>query len=172
MSNYRRYHQKGACYFFTVVTYNRCRIFESKSAVELLRSATQAVMNKRKFKIDAMVVLPEHIHCIWQLPENDADYSMRWMLIKKHISTSIDSPKNHRGEKQIWQRRFWEHQIRDDDDYQKHMDYIHYNPVKHGYVKNPAEWRYSSFSKAVTDGLYEANWGEFEPESISDMDYE
>jgi len=129
-------------------------------------------MNKRPFIIDAMVVLPDHLHCIWQLPDDDTDFSTRWMLIKKQVSASMKSEKNHRGEKKIWQRRFWEHRIRNDDDYQRHMDYIHYNPVKHGYAKSPASWRYSSFPKMVKDGLYEENWGEFEPDKISNMNYE
>lgn len=172
MSYYRRYHQKGASYFFTLVTYKRRRIFETDPAVGVLRLAFRMIMNKRPFAIDAIVVLPEHIHCIWQLPENDADYSTRWMLIKKHVSASMDSLKNQRGEKQIWQRRFWEHLIRDEEDYHRHMDYIHYNPVKHGYTKSPAEWPYSSFNKAVMGGLYEPAWGSYEPETISNMNCE
>jgi len=172
MSNYRRCHERGAQYFFTLVTYKRRQIFESECAVELLRSAFRTVMSKRQFIIDAIAVLPDHIHCLWTLPTGDADYSTRWMLIKKHVSGSIDSGKNYRGEKQIWQRRFWEHLIRNDDDYQKHIDYIHYNPVKHGYTKSPAEWPYSSFNKALTDGLYEPDWGLCEPATITTMNYE
>ena len=172
MSNYRRYHQKGASCFFTLVTYKRRRIFETDPAVGVLRLAFRMIMNKRPFAIDAIVVLPAHIHCIWQLPENDADYSTRWMLIKKHVSASMDSLKNQRGEKQIWQRRFWEHLIRDEEDYHGHMDYIYYNPVKHGYTKSPAEWPYSSFNKAVMGGLYESTWGSYEPETISNMNCE
>jgi len=172
MSNYRRCHEHGSPYFFTVVTYNRRRIFESESAVELLRSAFRTVMNKHPFTIDAMVVLPDHLHCIWQLPDDDTDFSTRWMLIKKQVSASMKSERNHRGEKEIWQRRFWEHLIRNDDDYHRHMDYIHYNPVKHGYVKSPAKWPFSSFRKMVTDDLYDANWGTSKPDTILDMNYE
>ncbi len=172
MSNYRRCHDRGAQYFFTLVTYKRRRIFESNAAVELLRSAIRSVMNNHPFKIDAMVVLPDHLHCIWQLPNNDADYSTRWMLIKKYVSASVDSPKNHRGEKKIWQRRFWEHLIRDDDDLQRHFDYIHYNPVKHSYVMSPAQWCYSSFSHSVENGICDANWGACEPATIASMNYE
>ena len=169
MSNYRRYRQNGSSYFFTVVTHSRRKIFHSEPAVELLRAAFRSVMKTRPFIIDAIAVLPDHIHSLWSLPDGDEDYSTRWMVIKKQVSTHMNAAKNHRGEKQVWQRRFWEHLIRDENDYQRHLDYIHYNPVKHGYVLRPAEWLHSSFNKAVADGLYEMNWGAHEPAGIKSM---
>jgi putative transposase len=145
---------------------------QSASTRILLKSAFHNVQKTRPFAIDAIAVLPDHSHCLWKLLEDDADFSTRWMLIKKNVSTAMVSEKNHRGEKQIWQRRFWEHLIRDENDYRKHMDYIHSNPVKHGYVGCPAEWQYSSFIKAVTDGWYDPNWGSLEPQTIKNMNCE
>ena len=168
MSNYRRTHVRGGCYFFTVVTHRRRPLFDCPSRVDLLRSAVRVVQSVHPFAIDAMVVLPDHVHAVWQLPEGDADYSRRWRDIKHHVSTAIDAPVNHRGEKAVWQRRFWEHAIRDDEDWRRHVDYIHYNAVKHRLVESPAEWPYSSFHAAVRKGWYDANWGALEPDDIRD----
>jgi len=116
------------------------------------------------FHIDAWVVLPEHMHCLWTLPEGDADFSRRWRGIKMGFSSSLpDAGKPtvvmaSRDERGIWQRRFWEHTIRDDRDYQTHMDYIHFNPVKHGLVGNVADWPYSSFRRCAANGIYPAEW--------------
>ncbi len=123
------------------------------------------VKTRHSFHIDAMVVLSEHIHCIWTLPENDHDFSLRWRQIKSAFSRQIPLTegrsksridKNERG---LWQRRFWEHAIRDEADFQRHVDYIHFNPVKHGWVSQVSDWPYSSFSKYVTEGVYPENWG-------------
>jgi len=143
MSNYHRARIQGGCYFFTLVTHKRKKHFTDERNVNSLREAFQHIKNKYPFKIDAIVVLPDHLHTIWRLPQGDSDYSLRWRLIKHHTSTHISTKTSHRNEKQLWQRRFWEHTIRDEKDWKKHMDYIHYNPVKHEYVSRPDQWKFS-----------------------------
>lgn len=112
-----------------------------------------------------MVVLPEHLHAIWTLPQNDVNYPMRWQLIKAGFSRGMNKEENisasrkSKGERGIWQRRYWEHLIRDDDDYEKHVNYIHYNPVKHGYVARAADWSYSSIHRYIKQGVISADWG-------------
>jgi len=172
MSNYHRIHLAGGCYFFTAVTLNRNPIFTNGERVEVLRQAIRKVMVAHPFEIDAMVILPEHLHCIWRLPEGDADYSSRWREIKKTASRQISTATNARHERNVWQRRFWEHTIRDEEDWRNHMDYIHYNPVKHGLVRSPGEWPWSSFSRAVAKGWYDPSWGASEPTSILGMECE
>ncbi len=115
--------------------------------VDLLRKSYKKVMKKHPFKIDALVLLPEHLHCIWTLPKDDCDYSTRWRLIKSYFTRYCDpqyklerfESRVKKKEQALWQRRFWEHTITDDEDYLKHVDYIHYNPVKHGLVKAPKD---------------------------------
>ncbi|MBD9358527.1 REP-associated tyrosine transposase [Methylomonas albis] len=160
MSDYRRVFVPGGNYFFTVVTYRRRPVFELPENIELLRTAFKRVMAEKPFKIDAMVILPDHCHCIWQLPVSDQDFSGRWREIKKYVSKRIGAVGKRPGERDIWQRRFWEHQIRDEDDWRRHMDYIHYNPVKHGLAPSPIDWPYSSFKKAVKAGWYDVDWQE------------
>jgi putative transposase len=160
---YRRAYHAGGCYFFTVVTAERRPILAATERVELLRAAIQRVMRLHPFSIDAMVVLPDHLHCIWTLPEADADFSRRWRLIKTHFSRHAAVPLP------CWQPRFWEHLIRDDNDYAHHVDYIHYNPVKHGYASGPGEWPYSSFGRFVARGQYSADWGQRAPDIPEDV---
>jgi putative transposase len=122
------------------------------------------VKQKQPFYIDGWVILPEHMHCVWTLPEGDADYASRWKAIKIAFAKSI--PKTERlsavrltkGERGIWQRRYWEHTIRDELDYAAHMDYLHINPLKHGLIKRVADWPYSSFHRMVEAGIYPADW--------------
>jgi len=165
VSDYRRNYTKGGTLFFTAVTYGRNPIFLSENAVELLNKSFQYVVSKRPFEIDAMVILPDHLHCIWTLPENDFDFSLRWRLLKsffsrKYLGTmTITESMREKREKGVWQRRFWEHTIRDQQDYNRHCDYIHYNPVKHGFVTSPGDWVNSSFRRFVDKGLYPADWG-------------
>lgn len=130
-----------------------------------LREVFRTVKQARPFELDAIVILPDHLHAIWTLPPEDADFSARWGIIKRHVSKvsgmaapNPTSSMRARGELGFWQRRFWEHLIRDDDDYARHMDYIHFNPVKHGCAKRPADWPHSSFHKCVERGLYPADW--------------
>ena len=172
MSNYCRAYLPGGIYFFTVVTLNRVPIFTNEDRVEVLRQAFRKVMATRPFEIDAMVILPEHLHCIWRMPEGDADYSSRWREIKKAASRQISIATNARNERMVWQRRFWEHAIRDEEDWRRHVDYIHYNPVKHGLASRPGAWAWSSFGNAVSKGWYEESWGANEPAIIAGMDCE
>lgn len=133
-----------------------------------LRQAIREVREERPFEAKAWVLLPDHLHCIWELPEGDFDYSVRWALIKKgftkRMKNRLKTPLPGRSrirhrEAAIWQRRFWEHQIRDVTDFRIHCDYIHYNPVKHGLTASPKDWKYSTFQRYVEDGLYPADWG-------------
>ena len=168
MSRYRRANTDGATYFFTVVTYRR-RHFLCDDDVRLaLHEAITKVRAQHPFVINAWVLLPDHLHAIWTLPPNDANFSLRWQQIKRSVTQSCgtrlhnpvwmtDSKIKHR-ESTLWQRRYWEHQIRDDVDYARHMDYLHYNPVKHGLVKQAGDWPYSSFNRYVNSGVYGENW--------------
>ena len=153
----------GGTYFFTV------NLLERKNTllvdhIDKLRLATAKTKKDRPFHIDGWVILPEHMHCIWTLPKGDYDYSGRWRAIKTIFSKSIPKTEYQsktrisRNERGIWQRRFWEHAIRDERDYQNHMDYLHFNPVKHGLVKNVHEWEYSTFHSLVEKGMYSKNW--------------
>jgi putative transposase len=146
----------GGCYFFTVVTHQRRQIFREAANVSLLRSAFRHIRSRHPFELEAIVVLPDHLHCLWRLPPNDSDYSSRWREIKKFVSRRLPEPERRKG---IWQPRFWEHTIRDDLDWERHLDYIHFNPVKHGWVDTPHEWPWSSFHIAVKRGWYPRDWG-------------
>ena len=165
MTAYRRLYVPGASYFFTLVTQDRRPLLTTPEAVERLRCALRYVMERRTFKIDAMMILPDHVHAIWTLPDDDADFSERWRLVKYRFS--LETPKTeerrpshaHKRERGIWQRRFWEHCLRDEADYVRHCDYLHFNPVKHGLVECPREWPYSSFSRFVLNGIYPSDWG-------------
>jgi putative transposase len=160
---YRRTFIDGGTYFFTVNILERNKSLLTDH-IDLLKQSIQTVKSRHPFAIDAMVVLPDHLHAIWTLPNNDHDYPTRWRLIKSDFSRKITKTerlnqsrilKNERG---IWQRRYWEHLIRDELDFQRHVDYIHYNPVKHGYVDNPSYWPHSSIHKFIREGLIHSNW--------------
>jgi len=172
MSNYRRATTTGATYFFTVVTHQRKPVFRSETTIQILRDAISEELQRRPFVMEAAVILPDHLHCLWQLPENDSDYSSRWREIKKSVTKQVGKNKNSRNEGDVWQRRFWEHQVRSEDEWRMYMDYIHYNPAKHGYVKTPLEWEWSSFSRWVERGAYDASWGCVEPVGLSRLDFE
>ena len=162
---YRRARVAGGCYFFTVVTFRRCKLFADEYAVSVLRDAFRVVMVRRPFVMNAAVVLPDHMHCIWTLPENDADFAGRWRLIKTSVTKKLSDYAATRlirptqSPRSVWQHRYWEHLIRDDDDYRAHIDYVHYNPVKHGHVRRPLDWRYSSIHRYVADGSLPTDWG-------------
>lgn len=172
MSEYRRLYREGGWYFFTVLTYHREKILTQPAHIMRLRHAFHLVKDKYPFYIDGIIILPDHIHCIWRLPTEDDDFSLRWKLIKRYFSIGINTPLTGRAEKKVWQRRFWEHLLRNEKDWQAHMDYIHYNPVKHGYVKSPKDWHHGSFHSAVKRGLYDEDWGASEPCSIKGMNLE
>jgi putative transposase len=164
---YRRAKVPGATYFFTVVTYQRQNLFQHPQLVTVLRQSVRSIKQRHQFIIEAMVVLPDHLHCIWTLPNDDANFSMRWQLIKSAFSRRcpdlyrqhLSSSRHAKGEQGVWQRRFWEHKIQDEQDFAHHVDYIHYNPVKHGLVSAPNDWMYSSFHRYVQSGCYQIDWG-------------
>lgn len=165
---YRRVRLPGATYFFTLVTEGRRRLFLAQAAVEAYERAVAAVQASRPFEIEAEVILPDHLHVMWSLPDGDADFSTRWRLIKSRFTRSVASAidasatsesRRSKGERGIWQRRFWEHVISNERDFAAHLDYIHYNPVRHGLVAAPREWPHSTFEKWVARGVYEPDWG-------------
>ncbi|AFY32324.1 transposase [Calothrix sp. PCC 7507] len=169
MTSYRRSRIEGGTYFFTQVTHQRQPWLCTDVAPPLLRAAFLKVREKYPFAIDAIVLLPDHIHCIWTLPHNDSDYATRWRLIKSDVTkqgasalqlqANRSESRQNRRESNLWQRRFWEHWIRDDDDFVQHCDYIHYNPVKHGLCQQAIDWKYSSFHRYVAQGIYSVDWG-------------
>jgi len=173
MSNYHRLYSKGGIYFFTLVTSERKPLLCEAKALSRLKTAFHYSIKKYPFRIRGLVILPDHIHCIWQLPKDDHDFSIRWNMIKRYFSIGMNGDTNHRREKNIWQRRFWEHLIRDEEDFQRCLDYIHYNPVKHGYVNRPCDWTFSTFKNNVKKGFYEMDWGsDIEPDGIKKLKLE
>ena len=163
MPDYRRNRVAGGTYFFTVnLLERRSRLLVAH--IDALRAAVKMVRKNQPFHIDAWVVLPDHMHCVWTLPVGDDDFPSRWKAIKTAFSKSI--PKTERlsvvraakGERGIWQRRYWEHTIKGEKDYAAHVDYVHINPLKHGLVKQVADWPHSSFHRLVEAGVYPADW--------------
>jgi putative transposase len=175
---YRRARISGGCYFITVVTHQRRELFNNEVVVELLRDAFRQVVKKYPFIIEAMVVLPDHLHSIWTLPQGDADYMTRWRLIKTYVTKAVSDKGAERlirptgyGKimQPLWQHRYWEHVISSERDFRAHVDYIHYNTVRHGYVKRPGDWPLSSFELYVRCGLLASDWGASEvrfPEKV------
>ena len=163
MVAYRRNRTEGACYFFTTTLRDRGSRHLTNH-IDLLRESIRHVREERPFTLDAIVILPEHLHSLWTLPPGDADYSGRWRAIKSAftralVKQGIDIARDRRGEYFLWQRRFWEHGIRNESDYAAHVDYIHFNPVKHRLVSRVIDWPYSSFHQYVKRGILPADWG-------------
>lgn len=164
--DYRRVRINGGTYFFTVTLLERRGNDLLTRHIEELRQAVRQVKKQYPFKIHAWVVLPDHLHCLLELPAGDSDYALRWRLIKTLFSRSIPrcefrtETRLRRRERGIWQRRIWEHCVRDQRDFDQHFNYIHYNPVKHGCVSRVADWPYSTFHHFVTRGVYDEHWGE------------
>ena len=164
MSQYHRARIEGGWFFFTLTLADRSTDLLVRH-IERLRTAYAAARKRDPFETIAICVLPDHLHAIWALPPNDADFSRRWSLIKHDFSCGLRGNPNRspsklaKREKGIWQRRFWEHAIRDDADLSRHVDYIHFNPVKHGLVLRACDWPYSSFHRYVARELLPANWG-------------
>lgn len=164
MTNYRRLRVPGGTYFFTVNCATRQNTSLLTDNIDLLRDCFRKVKRSHPFIIEAIVILPDHLHCIWTLPQHDSDFSKRWFLIKSNFSRAIplgEERTNSRwkkGERGLWQRRFWEHVISDQRDFQNHIDYIHFNPLKHGLVDCVSSWPYSSFHSFVRSGVYPENW--------------
>jgi putative transposase len=168
VSQYIRSRAFGGTYFITIVTYQRRPILTRPDNVMLLREIIGSVKNQYPFSIDAWVLLPDHMHCIWSLPDGDRDFSKRIGLIKSGFSKQVkpefrfnhcasESRHKHR-ESTIWQRRFWEHTILDERDFRQHMDYVHFNPVKHGLVQRVVDWPYSTFHRYVQQNVYPPDW--------------
>lgn len=168
MSRYRRARIRGATYFFTVVTHRRKHVFTDNAPARMLGDAIREVRERLPFQIDAIVLLPDHFHCLMTLPKSVHDYSTRIRCIKGAFTraylgcgrpeatiSAAPAKENRRG---IWQRRFWEHAIRDEEDFERHADYIHYNPVKHGYASCPHDWQWSTFARSTRRGWYASSW--------------
>jgi len=164
MPNYRRAWCPGGTYFFTVNLLNRRGNNLLIEHINLLRASVWTVKQRHPFNIHGWVILPDHLHCILELPGDGTDFSTRWRLIKMGFSKAlprlerISPSRQQRGERGIWQRRFWEHLIRDEADFLAHMDYIHINPVKHGLVKCVVDWPYSTFHRLVKQDVYGVDW--------------
>ena len=195
MATFRRDLTQGGTYFFTLASAGRRQVFSRPEVIEALRQAIRQVGAQLPLTIIAWVILPDHMHAIWTLPDGDADYARRWGLIKRAVSRDVrgahatgdvgndvrgahatdpgsvrtahvlgianlplSTSQKKRHESGLWQRRFWEHRIRDEDDLQRHIDYIHYNPVKHGWVDRAEDWPYSTFHRFVRLGLLNRDW--------------
>jgi putative transposase len=176
MTEYRRPWLPGCTWFFTVNLAQRRDNRLLIERIDLLRSAFRDVRLRHPFQMEAVVILPDHLHCIWTLPPDDSDFSSRWSLIKSQFSRGIEKSewvsqsRFKRGERGIWQRRFWEHLIRNDEDFNRHVDYIHWNPIKHGWADSVTDWPHSSFHDYVRRGLYPEGWGSKDPGSIEDAE--
>jgi putative transposase len=162
MVHYRRNLVSGGTFFFTVVLANR-RWTILVDHIDFLREAFRDTNRVQPFAIDAIVILPDHVHAIMTLLPNDSDFSGRWRRIKslftrRVVASGMPVTRDKRGEYQLWQRRFWEHTIRDEKDFERHVDYIHYNPVKHGLVPRVSDWPHSSFHRYVRQGLLPLDW--------------
>jgi putative transposase len=162
MVRYRRNVVPGGTYFFTVALADR-----TSSAlvdnVTALRMAFRIARHERPFTIEAIVILPDHLHAIWTLPSGDSDFSGRWKRIKAYfthrlVAAGVPVKRHRNGEYALWQRRFWEHTIRDEIDFERHVNYIHFNPLKHGLVSRVRDWPYSSFHRYARQGLVPCDW--------------
>jgi putative transposase len=170
MPNYRRWRIPGGSFFFTVVTAGRRPILTTELGRASLREALAEIQAERPFEIFAIVLLPDHLHAIWTLPPGDDDFSSRWgaakaSFTKKYLASGgveapISDSRRKKRERGVWQRRFWEHFVRHEDDLKRCLDYLHYNPVKHGLVERVRDWPWSSFQRFVKLGEYPENWGE------------
>jgi len=180
MPRYLRSNLPGGTFFFTVNSFQRRPILTDDRLRASLRQAINEVREELPFRIVAWVLLPDHLHCIWELPVGDAAFGVRWGRIKRQVTREcaglIQLPERsasnlRRREGMLWQRRFWEHEIRDDDDFRRHVDYIHWNPVKHGHVSRAIDWPYSTFRRFVNDGAYPEDWGVDEGRESSGVEF-
>jgi putative transposase len=177
MPDYRRAWYPGGTYFFTVNLLQHLGNNLLVRHIAGLRESVRMVRQRHPFHIHGWVVLPEHLHCVMELPPCDANFATRWRLIKMGFSKSlpptewVSRVRAARGERGIWQRRYWEHLIRDETDFRAHMDYLHFNPVKHGWVDRVVDWPFSTFHRCVMDGIYAADWaGGFPVEGVGGPD--
>ncbi|MBL8277798.1 MAG: transposase [Pelomonas sp.] len=168
MPHYRRARVPGGSFFFTVVTEQRQRVLTQAPVRDALRAAIQEVRRDRPFRIDGWVLLPDHLHAVWTLPVDDDDYATRWRLIKARVTRQLGegfrnpdamtARRQAKGQGSLWQHRYWEHWLRDEADVRHHLDYLHFNPVKHGLVERVADWPWSSFHQLVRAGVYPGDW--------------
>ncbi|MBD3394402.1 MAG: transposase [Chitinivibrionales bacterium] len=176
MPNYRRHRVAGGTYFFTLVTHQRRSWLCDPAARAALHQAIVSTRANWPFRIDAWVLLPDHLHCVWTLPDGETGYAERWRLIKTGVSRRLyadrtilpSASRSRRRESMLWQRRFWEHTICDEQDLAAHYAYVHYNPVKHGLCDSPGAWPYTTFHRFVRQGLYPPDWGVAEQVRIPD----
>ncbi len=166
MPNYRRDYG-GAVWFFTVVSYARRPVLTGAVARDALRAAIGDCRIRFPFRIDAWVLLPDHLHAVWTLPDSDPDYSRRWSVIKRRFTQNMPKvPAGERGNsgprvaEPLWQPRFWAHRIDDEADLEHHVNYVHINPLKHGLVRRVVGWPWSSFHRLVREGVYPVDWGD------------
>ncbi|WP_434776655.1 REP-associated tyrosine transposase [Pseudomonas oryzihabitans] len=163
MLDYRRSRAAGGIFFFTLNLNDRSATL-LVDHIGSLRQAMREVKVRHPFDILAMVVLPDHLHALWRLPDDDGDYPLRWSLIKAGFSRqlppleTVNLSRRLKRERGVWQRRYWEHQVRDEQDLQRHLDYIHFNPVKHGHARRAVDWPYSSIHRYVRAGVLPADW--------------
>ncbi len=172
MPNYRRSFVEGGTFFFTVVTYKRQPILTSDLSRRILRHAWKKVQKTHPFTVIAVCLLPDHFHCLISLPEGDKDYPLRWRAIKGIFSRRYKEAGGETGrrnesrikrrESTVWQRRYWEHQIRDEKDLEVHFNYLHFNPVRHDLVTRVRDWPWSSFHRYVRNGHYDPDWGGYQ----------
>jgi putative transposase len=164
MSRYRRSKLDGGLYFFTVTLADRSSDLLIRH-IDRLRRVYASVQNRYPFETVAICILPDHLHAIWSLPSGDRNYPLRWSLMKAGFTRGLDEPSHRskskiaRRERGLWQRRYWEHRIRDDADFERDVDYVHFNPVKHGLVSQVSDWPFSSFHRYVREGALSADWG-------------
>ncbi len=169
MPNYRRYRVAGGSYFFTLKTERNAPLFASDANRRLLGVVFREMKKKWPVEVEAIILLPDHLHAIWTLPTGDDEYPKRWGWLKKEftqrylesggVEQQRSSSRKQNRRRGVWQRRYWEHTLKDEDDFETYFDYIHWNPVKHGYVECPVDWPHSSFHRWVECGFYGSNWG-------------
>jgi putative transposase len=173
MPNYRRLYLASQSVFITIVTNHRKRIFIDPQNIEILFETINRVKIIYPFELIAYVVMPEHLHCLIQTPDGTPNYSPVIHCIKRNFALNFKKVHHIDSPTKLWQARFWDHVIKDDNDFEKHLDYIHWNPVKHGYVNDPLHWQWSTFSKWFEDGFYDDAWGVNDmPSNIQKMDFE
>jgi len=182
MPNYVRWRAAGASYFFTVVVYRRRRLFDDSLARRLLKRALVETRRRWHFDMFACVLLPDHLHCLWTLPDGDDDFPVRWANIKRLFTKAyleqggkalpVTANRAGRHERGVWQPRYWEHRIRDETDWYEHRDYIHLNPVKHGYVREPNDWAWSSLHRHIRLGWLDPNWPGGSPVRVPEVPHD
>lgn len=180
MPNYLRAKNPGGTFFLTFVSHDRRPFLTDDLAIDCIFNAYREIVRRRRFLLHAYCVLPDHIHVLVTLPRRDTDFPTRCRAFKSAFTRAYvraggkEGQRNvsryRSGEAAVWQRRYWEHSIRNQHDFQRHFDYIHFNPVKHGLVREPEEWEWSTFRRYALRGWYEASWGKAEPRNLSNLE--